>query len=264
MGKGELTRGAILDQATHMASRVGFAGLSMATVLILAQLFPPRESTGLLLPLLISGDIFAVLSFRRHADWYQIWRMLPPTIIGIVGALLGGFLVEVGAMLDSRAAGVQRGHDPRLAVAVRHDDPVRARSCADDGCQLLVGELLVDRVIELGQDATGGAHLDHPRSQPQLRCEWIGVRTLTHLPQKLPPLSLRRSLPGRSQIHGSEIRHPDASRWGLDAALLLVERSGRDDDARALLQQSLERCEDPGLQSKIEAAMKALQVPETA
>ena len=59
-------------------------------------------------------------------------------------------------------------------------------------------------------------------------------------------------------------RHPDASRWGLDAALLLVERSGRDDDARALLQQSLERCEDPGLQSKIEAAMKALQVPETA
>lgn len=29
MGKGELTRGAILDQATHMASRVGFAGLSI-------------------------------------------------------------------------------------------------------------------------------------------------------------------------------------------------------------------------------------------
>ena len=29
MGKGELTRGAILDRATHMASRVGFAGLSI-------------------------------------------------------------------------------------------------------------------------------------------------------------------------------------------------------------------------------------------
>ena len=85
-------------------------------------------------------------------------------------------------------------------------------------------------------------------------------------------LAERARLAGQGQLAADTLaamlrahpRHPDASRWGLDAALLLVERSGRDDDARALLQQSLERCEDPGLQSKIEAAMKALPVPETA
>src|SRR3954470_24740288 len=72
-------------------SKSGFTGLGLVTVIVFAQLFPPRESTGLLLPLLISGDIFAVLSFRRHADWHQIWRMLPPTIGGIVA---GFFLMR--------------------------------------------------------------------------------------------------------------------------------------------------------------------------
>jgi uncharacterized membrane protein YfcA len=67
-------------------SKSGFTGLGLVTVIIFARLFPPRESTGLLLPLLICGDIFAVLSFRRHAQWNQIWRMLPPTLVGIVTA----------------------------------------------------------------------------------------------------------------------------------------------------------------------------------
>ena len=40
-------------------SKNGFAGLSMVTVIIMAHLFPPRESTGVVLPLLIFGDICA-------------------------------------------------------------------------------------------------------------------------------------------------------------------------------------------------------------
>jgi uncharacterized membrane protein YfcA len=73
-------------------SKSGFAGLSMVTVLILAQLFPPRESTGILLPLLICGDIGSVLVYRQHAQWPQIWRMLPPTILGVVA---GYFLMRL-------------------------------------------------------------------------------------------------------------------------------------------------------------------------
>src|SRR4051794_15779178 len=65
-------------------SKSGFAGVGLVTVIVFARLFPPRESTGLLLPLLICGDIFAVLGFRQHAQWTQIWRMLPPTAIGVV------------------------------------------------------------------------------------------------------------------------------------------------------------------------------------
>lgn len=65
-------------------AKSGFSGLGLATVVLVAQLFPARESTGIVLPLLICGDIFAVVAFRQHADWRQIRRMLPPTVIGIV------------------------------------------------------------------------------------------------------------------------------------------------------------------------------------
>src|SRR3954470_3352463 len=82
---------AILAALCIGLSKSGFAGLSMVTVVSLARLFPPRESTGILLPLLICGDIGSVLVYRRHAQWVQIWRMLPPTILGVVG---GYFLMR--------------------------------------------------------------------------------------------------------------------------------------------------------------------------
>ena len=65
-------------------SKSGFIGTGLLTVAIMAQLFSARESTCALLPLLIIGDIGAVLAFRQHARWPQIWRMLPPTLAGII------------------------------------------------------------------------------------------------------------------------------------------------------------------------------------
>ncbi|HEV8692826.1 MAG TPA: hypothetical protein VGQ93_01370 [Lysobacter sp.] len=55
-----------------------------------------------------------------------------------------------------------------------------------------------------------------------------------------------------------------AARWGLDAALLLVDRYGRDDEARELLETALVRCEDDDLKQKIEAALKPLRSSATA
>src|SRR3954447_10814027 len=72
-------------------SKSGFAGLSMVTVIVMSRIFPPRESTGILLPMLICGDLGSVLVYRRHAQWPQIWRMLPPTIAGVIG---GFFLMS--------------------------------------------------------------------------------------------------------------------------------------------------------------------------
>jgi uncharacterized membrane protein YfcA len=65
-------------------ARSGFAGVSLVTVLIFAFLFGARDSTGLALPMLLIGDLFAVAAFRAHARWDYIWRMLPPTCAGIV------------------------------------------------------------------------------------------------------------------------------------------------------------------------------------
>lgn len=64
-------------------SKSGFPGVSLLTVALMAHAFPPKESTGVLLPLLIIGDLCAVRAFRKDALWPQILRMLPPTVVGI-------------------------------------------------------------------------------------------------------------------------------------------------------------------------------------
>lgn len=69
-------------------SKSGFAGVGLVTVVLMARQFDPRHSTGVLLPLLIVGDILSVLVFHQHARWTHIWRMLPPTILGIVAGYL--------------------------------------------------------------------------------------------------------------------------------------------------------------------------------
>ncbi len=76
-------------------SKSGFIGLSMLNVVIMAQIFPQKESTGIVLPMLIFGDICAVAAFQRHADWKQVRRMLPPTAIGVVtGWMLMRFISD--------------------------------------------------------------------------------------------------------------------------------------------------------------------------
>jgi len=65
-------------------AKSGFPGAGLANVLIMAHLFGAKESTGVVLPMLICGDILSVFAFHQHAQWKTIWRMLPPTLLGIV------------------------------------------------------------------------------------------------------------------------------------------------------------------------------------
>ncbi len=65
-------------------SKSGFAGVGLFHVIAFAYLLGPRVSTGALLPMLIVGDVCAVLFFRQHARWVYVRRILPPALIGIV------------------------------------------------------------------------------------------------------------------------------------------------------------------------------------
>ena len=65
--------------------KAGFAGLSIVHVLIFAFLFGARDSTGIVLPMLLIGDVCAVTAFHRHAQWRYVRRMLPPACVGVVG-----------------------------------------------------------------------------------------------------------------------------------------------------------------------------------
>ena len=65
-------------------SKSGFSGVSMLHVVLYAFVFGALESTGVLLPMLVIGDVCAILFFGRKADWVHIRKLLPPTLIGIL------------------------------------------------------------------------------------------------------------------------------------------------------------------------------------
>jgi hypothetical protein len=58
--------------------------LGILPVVIFANLLPPRESTGALLPLLLCGDVFGVMFFRKHASWPHLWNLFAWVIVGVV------------------------------------------------------------------------------------------------------------------------------------------------------------------------------------
>lgn len=62
----------------------GFGGAGMAAMLVMANILPARESTGVILPMLITADIAAVAIFRRHAVWKNIFHILPAACVGVV------------------------------------------------------------------------------------------------------------------------------------------------------------------------------------
>lgn len=71
-------------------AKTGIAGAGMIAVPILAIVFGGKDSTGIMLPLLIIADIFAVCYYHKHADWQHLRRLLPFSVVGIlIGTLMG-------------------------------------------------------------------------------------------------------------------------------------------------------------------------------
>jgi uncharacterized protein len=76
-------------------SKAGFPGMSLVHVVIFAFIFGARTSTGIILPMLIAADVWAVRAFRQHAQWIYIRRMLPAALVGVLlGFALMGRLDE--------------------------------------------------------------------------------------------------------------------------------------------------------------------------
>lgn len=64
--------------------KAGISGMGLLPVVIFAFLFGARTSTGIVLPMLIIGDVTAVRAFHQHARWDYIRRMLPPACLGVI------------------------------------------------------------------------------------------------------------------------------------------------------------------------------------
>jgi len=67
--------------------------MAILVVPLIAMVFPAKESVGALLPMLIAGDILAVIYYRQHAQWGQLVKLVPGVAAGM---LIGGkFLAQL-------------------------------------------------------------------------------------------------------------------------------------------------------------------------
>ncbi len=92
-------------------SKTAVSGANTVSLAIFAAVLPARASTGVLLPLLIAGDVLAVLTYRRHAHWPTLLRLFPAVAAGVVlGTLFlkwagdGAVRTSIGAILLFMAA----------------------------------------------------------------------------------------------------------------------------------------------------------------
>lgn len=74
-------------------AKTGVSGISMLAVPLLAMAFGGKESSGLMLPLLIMADLFAVFYYHRSANWYYLRKLFPWAALGvIIGTVIGQYV----------------------------------------------------------------------------------------------------------------------------------------------------------------------------
>src|SRR5271156_1784328 len=76
---------AVLGALMVGLSKAGITGLSILSIALFNHVFASsKQTSGLVLPLLIFGDIVAVFSYRKHTQWRYLWRLFPWTAAGVV------------------------------------------------------------------------------------------------------------------------------------------------------------------------------------
>ncbi|MHC4572586.1 MAG: sulfite exporter TauE/SafE family protein [Planctomycetota bacterium] len=72
-------------------AKTGVPGITVLVVPLMAGVLPARSSVGVLLGMLILGDLFAAGYYRRNAQWGHVARLLPVALVGIIA---GYFLLR--------------------------------------------------------------------------------------------------------------------------------------------------------------------------
>lgn len=65
-------------------SKTGIPGLGVLSVALFASVLPARESTGVVLVVLIAADLVSVAAYHSQASWPHLWRILPWAVVGII------------------------------------------------------------------------------------------------------------------------------------------------------------------------------------
>lgn len=114
-------------------AKTGIPGLGILLVVLFANVLPARASSGVVLPLLILGDLTALAAYRRNLVWSHLWRLIPWAAAGVVagwfalGRLNDAWTARtIGAIVVVMLA----VHFWRRARAARGDDRPPARATA--------------------------------------------------------------------------------------------------------------------------------------
>lgn len=76
-------------------SKAGIKGIAVLNVTFMALAFGAKESTGMVVPLLILADIFAVIYYNRYTQWKYVFKVLPWMVFGLlIGVVIGNELPE--------------------------------------------------------------------------------------------------------------------------------------------------------------------------
>lgn len=73
----------------------GIKGLGAVIVTLMAIVFGGKASTGILMPMMITADVFAVIYYHRHTQWFFLKKLLPMMVVGVLlGVWLGNDISE--------------------------------------------------------------------------------------------------------------------------------------------------------------------------
>lgn len=71
-------------------SKSGLKGLGIFFVAFMALAYGAKASTGIILPLLLLGDMMASIYYKRHCQWKYLYKILPAMMVGVVIAVYVG------------------------------------------------------------------------------------------------------------------------------------------------------------------------------
>ena len=85
-------------------AKTALPGSGILPVALVAVVLPAKASTGIVLLMLIIGDLVAIRVYRRDADFGALKRLLPAVLVGV--AVGGGYLSFASDLQTKRTIGV--------------------------------------------------------------------------------------------------------------------------------------------------------------
>jgi hypothetical protein len=72
-------------------SKTAIGGIGTVNAALLATFLPAKESTGVMLILLLTGDLFAIGIYKKHVEWNVLKKLMLPILAGVFA---GAFFLQ--------------------------------------------------------------------------------------------------------------------------------------------------------------------------